>query len=57
MDRLPGIEIIDATPNQSAELAQPVEDVRVEWQWWKMNQMRSHHGAPSVVDLGDISDE
>jgi len=51
---LPGTSITDATPNQSTQLTKTSEKLHVVWQFWRMNQMRSYHGAPAIVELGEI---
>lgn len=60
MQKLSGVEILSPDlPNvepQRTKIVTP-EPERIQWQFWKMNQMRSYHASPAIVELGDISDE
>lgn len=35
---------------------QPEPEGKVIWRFWDAGFERSHHGAPGIVDLGDISE-
>ena len=43
-------------PKRTQEIAPQPEPVQIVWEFWRMNQLRSFHGPPAVLDLGDISD-
>ena len=53
-----GIELL---PNGTEMQVVKVAEVReqkliVRWEYWREAQMRSYHGQPGEVDLGDIGE-
>ena len=46
--------ISDAEKMSQGDQEAELRGLRVTWEYWRMNQVRSFHGEPAVVDLGEI---
>jgi hypothetical protein len=55
MHQLSGTSITEDMPRHTAAFAPKPETI--VWASWRMNQMRSYHGAPAVIELGEIGDD
>jgi hypothetical protein len=59
MKQIAGIELLSAEapgPETSAAIT-AAEPVQVCWEFWREAQQRSFHGAPAVIELGEIGED
>jgi hypothetical protein len=54
MLELLGVSITDEFPRPNQTAIATAEPVQVCWEFWREAQQRSFHGAPAVIELGEI---